>query len=572
MNDPRVEQALTDQLLVQIKQSGFANLFLITVVGSFIGWNLSDHSIVWWIVPGYLITIVRFPLLSYFQRKLTHASSNRILGLIILIALGLSGMHWGMVAFLYLDIEDPQLFIFIVFAILGVVCASLASLTIRPLVWFVFTISAFGLTLLKLVLLGNWGLVAMGSGLTVFLTIVGRSLGERIKLSITQDFRNAQLLEEVSIAKEEADSANLAKSLFMAATSHDLRQPLHAQSLLLDSLIRQTNEPSKKILVDKIVKSNDALISLFDSLLEVSQLDAGTITVHKSSFLIHDLCSQIVDEFLELANKKNIQLEFYGDHNVVESDPVLLSRVIRNLLSNAIKFTESGSVIIKFEQPTNVVELTVTDTGIGIPEEHHEHIFNEYTQLGNATRDRSKGIGLGLAVVKRLCNLLEHSITIESQPGSGTEFKVFLPIGYDEVQSSSFEENTLQDLGDINIVLLDDEVSILEAMERLLEDWNCPTRAFTNCTDALNYLDKSDFKPDLILSDYRLAENLSGIDAIQQLRDSIERQVPAILISGDTDPALLDKLEKEDFFLLHKPVKPSKLRRVMSMVLNPEPT
>ncbi len=566
----KVTETLIDQLLVQVVQTAKANLFLITVVGVVVWWNLETPSILWWMSLGYVITLGRFLFLTRIKKY--ARTENRYIWLerAIYIALSLSGIHWGMAAFLYLDLENPELFVFVLFAILGVVCATLASLTIRPLVWFAFTATTLSLTIGKLFILGTWELAAMGLGLTAFLSFVGKNLGARIKKSITQDIRTTELLEEVSAAKEQAEQANLKKSLFMAATSHDLRQPLHAQSLLLDSLARKTLDHNSDVIVQKIIRSNEALISLFDSLLEISQLDAGTVTVYKASHSLTDICKNIVDEFQELANQKGLVLSFRGVDVFVESDSVLLSRVLRNLISNAIKFTESGGVDVTFSQSNDNVFLEVSDTGIGIPKNELKRIFSEFTQLNNKTRDRSKGIGLGLAVVHRLCELLDHKLEVHSEIDKGSRFGITLPISQYPATKPIEEEITVVDLTGLKVLILDDEYAILDAMQSLLHDWSCITKAFANHNDAISCLVEENFSPDLILSDYRLEENFSGVDAIESMRVCLGRQVPAILISGDTDPKLLDQLKNEDFYLLHKPVKAGKLRNTMRKVCAPE--
>jgi len=348
---------------------------------------------------------------------------------------------------------------------------------------------------------------------------VVRGVGKSIEASVTKDFQNAKLLEEVSYTRDLAEQANIEKSQFMAATSHDLRQPLHAQGLLLEVLKQQLIGQSQSKLVDKVVQSNSALHSLFNSLLEISQFDAGTIEVNKSH------------------------------HLIVFSDPVLLSRIIRNLVSNAIKYTEQGTISIHYSQQGSQLLLSVTDTGIGIAEQEHENIFKEYKQLNNNERDRQKGVGLGLALVSRMCELLDHDIEVKSTFGQGAVFTLSLPLGDpSQVIHVAKEENTSSIEG-INVLLVDDELPILDAMQSLLSQWQCQCPV------------------DLIISDYRLSGDLNGIQCIEHLRGIVGEATPAVLLSGDTDPNLLNTVQQAGFYMLHKPLKPARLRNVMTLLL-----
>jgi len=354
----------------------------------------------------------------------------------------------------------------------------------------------------------------------------------------------------------------------MAATSHDLRQPLHAQSLMLDVLSRKLHDTTSNELIQKVIQSNDALTALFNSLLEVSQLDAGTITVHTADYSLTEVSELIVDQFREIAGQKNLSLEMTGDDCVIHSDAILLSRVLQNLVGNAIKFTSEGGVKIDFKKQASEVVLAVTDTGMGIPRSEQQRIFNEYTQLGNHARDRSKGIGLGLAIAQRICKLLNHPIKVESTLSHGSCFSLMLPVGNPDKVVSMRVNEEVSPLGGLNVLLIDDDRQVLEAMQSLLAEWACKTRCYTTYRESAEEIDASDFVPDLILCDYRLNERINGVEAIQHLRQSYGSDVPAIIITGDTDPVLLEQIKNQEFYLLHKPLRAAKLRRVIGVLLD----
>ena len=254
----------------------------------------------------------------------------------------------------------------------------------------------------------------------------------------------------------------------MAATSHDLRQPLHAQSMILQIMSSRTQGTEFSELVEKMIASNDALIELFNSLLEVSQLDAGTIEVHTSHHSLREVAALLIDEFYETANQKGLALELVGTEYIVNTDPILLMRILRNLISNAIKFTENGHVRVELSKHSPLLtEVKVCDTGIGIHEQDQQMIFREYMQLGNPSRDRRKGIGLGLALVRRMCDLLKLDISVKSQAGQGSVFSVKIPSGNKSKIVQLSKEIDPEPIQDLDIMIIDDELPILDAMNTL---------------------------------------------------------------------------------------------------------
>ncbi len=393
-------------------------------------------------------------------------------------------------------------------------------------------------------------------------------LGKQIEKSITLDLRNAELLEEVSEAKEKAVKANLAKSQFLASASHDLRQPLHAQGILLEALSLRLKDSEHSGLLEKTIQSNDALHSLFEALLEISQLDAGTITVNISHQSVTKICQQVIDEYQLIAQQKGLFIKLTGEDCTAMTDPILINRVLRNLLSNAIKFTQTGGVKIHVQCDNEKVFIRVSDTGIGIPLSKQQHIFDEYYQLDNKARDRTKGIGLGLALVRRMCELLRHDIQVESVVNKGTSFQLTLQVGDINKIITKQDESIADSIEHLKILLIDDEQPILDAMTVMLTDWSCYPRAFVNLTTAEKWIDENHYVPDLIISDYRLKDDITGLDAIRRLRKKLANDIPALLISGDTDPELLESIHRQDFYMLHKPLKATQLKKVIRVLID----
>lgn len=566
-DDERMRAAVVELLLRQVKQTGYANCALVVFVGAIMWTRFDSPQALGWIVAGLVVTLPRFFVFEQIRRRFAFGSESLRLELAIALAMLLSGLHWGAAVWLFLDVGNAYKFSFLTAAVLGVLAAAMSTYSVRPLIWFVFAATVCVVSVAKMLTTGNELLAVMSVMVLATFTALSHSLGNRIRESITQDLRNARLLVEVRNAKEMADLANRQKSVFMAATSHDLRQPLHAQSLLLDVLAGRVNDGELADLVGMIKQSNAALNSLFDALLEVSQLDAGTIKVQRSHQSLRELCHLIVGEFHEVASRKGLTIEVVGQDRVVLSDPVLLARVLRNLVSNAIKFTESGGVTLRIHEDAAPIRLSVIDTGVGVAESDHELIFNEFAQLGNQARDRSQGIGLGLALVRRMCALLEHPLTIDSSPGQGSRFTLTLLAGEAIAVVDRESDPQVHELPMLDVMIIDNEQPILDAMQTLFADWSCPVRTYTSASAALMSLERDGYRPDLILSDYRLDESLTGLDAIRLLRNALGTTTPAIVISGDTDPGLLARFEGQTVTLLHKPLKAARLKQVIAALV-----
>lgn len=570
MNSDKIDQALVDLLADQVKQTTLGGCLLITLVGAIISFSFPTNQVLLWMFAGYLLAIPRYLILAHAPKSLTPDDSRTGLEWIIGIALFTSGLHWGAAGWFFLETSNVQDFALVCGAILGVIASSLAIYSTKPLICCLFTFTVFSIVSIKLAMLENWGLVIMCLVVLPPYALVSRTLGRRIEQSVTQDFRNAELLQEVRRANEAMEKASREKSLFMTATSHDLRQPLHAQSIYLQIMSTRAKGTEFSEIVDKVMSSNDALIALFNSLLEVSQLDAGTIAVHASHHSILEVATLIVEEFQEVANQKGLNIELIGCDYVVYSDPILLLRILRNLVSNAVKFTTEGKITVKLQEVDSHIQVSVIDTGIGIPQSEQSTIFSEYTQLQNPARDRNNGIGLGLALVRRICQLLEHKLWVSSEPGVGSSFHIAVPAGKTEEMTSVSHEPIATAIQNLDVMIIDDEQPILDAMYTLFSDWNCRARVFSSPLEARSEISDKKCLPDLIITDYRLNEQTNGIEVIAQLRQLLEHDVPAIIISGDTDPLLLEKIQNEDFYLLHKPVNIAKLRKVIASLLRKE--
>jgi CheY-like chemotaxis protein/nitrogen-specific signal transduction histidine kinase len=387
--------------------------------------------------------------------------------------------------------------------------------------------------------------------------IANRSFKQMVRLRIQTE----QMAADLQGQKDIAERANLAKSTFLAAASHDLRQPVHALGLLAGALRGIPMASEGYNLVDQIESSTNAMDGLFTALLDISRLDAGVVEVHRRPIAITSLLDRIVRDHRDEAKAKAVELVLKPSEALVDTDPVLLERIVRNLISNAVRYTDSGRIVVGCRRRGSMLSIQVWDTGRGIPKDQQEKVFQEYYQLGNAERDRSKGLGLGLAIVRRLTSLLDCELTLRSEPGRGSCFEITVPISSrpkssDENKPGAMSGAFARGL----VVVIDDESAIQRAMFSLLTGWGHDVVTGGSGDEVMQSLAARPERPDLVICDYRLREGENGIEVIERMRSEYNQDIPALLITGDTAPDRLADAQASGLILLHKPVPNSKLR------------
>jgi len=365
---------------------------------------------------------------------------------------------------------------------------------------------------------------------------------------------------ELALQKEAAEQANLAKSKFIATASHDLRQPLHALGLFAASLRQKVSTPEQIALVEKIEASVNAQEEMFNALLDLSRLEAGTLQVHVQPFAVQNIFDRIVRDYSAQAREKGLRLVVRSSPLAVRSDPVLLTRILSNLVNNALRYTKCGGIVVTARKCGDTVRLQVWDTGIGIAATDLPYIFTEYYQVGNSARNRKQGLGLGLNIVQRLCRLLAHPISVRSSVGRGSVFSLTLPrndtTNLERRQApgrdwSQFEQQW--------VVVIEDDEDVRDAMQNLLTDWGLRVLAAETSDEVLASV-QADVAPALVISDYHLPNGETGITAIARLREVWGEDLPAMLISGDTSPENVLSMAASGLSVLNKPVRPAKLR------------
>ena len=374
---------------------------------------------------------------------------------------------------------------------------------------------------------------------------------------------------ELRTQKTEAESATVAKSRFLAAASHDLRQPLHALSLLVEALEQRVPEGESRRLAEHIAASAHAMEKLLNALLDLSRLDAGVVKARPECFPLNRVLEGIAAQFGPVADMAGLRLSIRPTGMWIYSDPALLERILANLVGNALRYTDSGGVVVGARRVQgDWVRLEVWDSGKGIAEDFQARIFEEYFQLANPERHRDKGLGLGLAIVTRLARLLGSQVQVRSRVDYGSCFSVrFARCTPMSKAATPVAAPRLElPLQNVLVAFIDDDLSILEAMVEVFEHWGIALAAGESGEQVLQELLELGRAPDVILSDYRLAGGHTGIEAIHILRQAFG-PIPAALITGDTATDTIQDIRASGLPLLHKPLKPAKLRSFLSHLM-----
>ncbi len=372
---------------------------------------------------------------------------------------------------------------------------------------------------------------------------------------------------QLRLAKESAESATLAKSRFLAAASHDIRQPLQALRLYLAALARNLDQPKQLQLSEKMNLSLDTMGELLDSLLDISTLESGSFQVDKRNVSLYEVMGKLFAANELQAQEKGIQLEYDGSDYIIYTDPALLARIVDNFISNAIRYTDKGKISIKCQLCDDAVIINVIDTGVGIPEDELENIFNEFYQLNNAVRDRSKGLGLGLSIVRHISRLLDHPITAKSIVGKGSTFSIEVPLG----KSVKIADESIQVINppsiqteEPTILIVDDDPAIVDAMQELISALDVTVVTAESGEEALKYISDG-LTPNLVVSDYRMP-GMTGIELAIKIRAALNNNLPVVIMTGDTSVAKINDVDLVNCTVLYKPVDMEHLASLINSI------
>ena len=521
-------------------------------------WSHVSHTIILtWAGAVVVVYIARILLANAFHRQTTIADPVRWAWYFTVTSLA-SGILWGVSGFLLYTPEALELQVLLYVLIVGVAAGSLIVTCYWLPAFFAYTIPSVGLLSVHLLLLDSPAEKVLAGLLGLYVIIFSRVAIQTRRLmyhGIQVQYDNVALVEQLREAKEKAESANRAKTRFLASANHDLRQPVHALSLMTHAAKQEMDSPRGRRLHSNMNRTVHNLGQLLESLLDLSRLDADAMTVKRAHQNLDTLGAQLLTEFLPLAQRKKLRFGLRFFDKTVYTDLALVERIVRNLIGNAIRYTNVGGVLVGCRRRGDDVIIEVWDTGVGIDDSEGDAIFSEFYQCALPGEESSQGLGLGLSICHRMANLLGHRLEYRSRPGRGTVFRLTLPASSGAAVEPDEETLTCgQELAGSDIILYDTDQIARETMRDVLEQWGVRVRAVGNRAEVKAALQIP--TGHLLICDCRNEEGQSLKDKVQLLREIADNpRLPCLILSGDTH-AMPEK-EVEDLqavAVMHKPV------------------
>jgi signal transduction histidine kinase/ActR/RegA family two-component response regulator len=581
--DARVEEAQVRLLYEQLPVSVGASLVGTLLFAAIFWGDPFKQKLVIWTAVMIANQAWRVLLYRRFRREGGFPRGEvRRYGFYWALGSGISGCVWGAATLLFFA-ASPVMQTMLIVSVFAVTSAAVLLIGSHLPSFYAFVLPALvpivarnvaegeplHLLLALITAIATLGIVAFGRNYNSALVQSLRNRFENEALARTLVERN-QALEAAraaaEIARTQAEIANRSKTQFFAAASHDLRQPLHALGLFAAALAEKVHDPDVMNVVRSINSSVDALDSLFNELLDISRIDAGVVRVNRHHFPLEPILMRLRTDFAPEADERFLRLNIRPSPLHVDSDPVLVERILRNLVSNALRYTREGGVLLVARARGDEVWLDVWDTGIGIPAEEQGRVFEEFFQIQNPGRDRRKGLGLGLAIVKRLATLLGAELSLASRVARGTRFRLVVargdPAKVPAVPAEA-ESPRRDGLAGRTVLVIDDEAAILDGMRTLLLGWGAQVVTAASFEESLIATRGLARAPDLVVADYRLGAGGTGADAIEAVREQWGVTVPAVVVTGSTTPDHVHEAKARGFRLLAKPIAPAKLRALI---------
>lgn len=571
----RVEQQRVEMLYGNALAVSGSSLLMVAMI-AVITWPHTSHTrIIAWGSVALLVQATMLWLAHRYRRARDRETASSRWGWRFAATAGAAGLVWGSAAFVLVGAHQSLTLALIAACLAGRASISVVTNAHFPPALHSFTAPIFGLLALRYISLGGYGNAALGVmwfAVLGYLLLFGDRQARAIVAQIRLRYENEQLVGQLQQqyaladqARARAESASRSKSLFFAAANHDLRQPLHSLGLFANALRNGNVDDAGRKMIDQILQCTESLEQLFDNLLDISKLDAGQVQVKKEIIGVNLVLDRLRSTFAVPAEDKGLKLVVRRSRAMLYTDPTLLFRVLSNLVANAIRYTEKGGVIVACRKRGQGVSIEVWDSGIGIPAAQHERIFEEFYQLNNPSRDRSRGLGLGLATVRRIVQLLDHPLHLRSAAGRGSRFSIEVPLADpSKIHSiaATIEQKVPNLIGGKLILVIDDEESVRLGMQSLLESWGCKCVTAMDSDEALDAIRGR--TPDFIIADLRLRGDRNGIEAIRELRAKLGEGIPAVLISGDTAAEQLRKVSAAGLTMMHKPLKAVRLRALLN--------
>ena len=562
------EEIWIEQILLLRKQLPMiiGTSFLSSVIAAVaLGRHLGTAQIVIWMSIVSVVALVRVFHMQYWLRRSVNTENVHSQIRQITFFSFLSGVLWGSFGIMIVSQNNLPVSLATIMVLTALVASATASLSHFKWVYLAFIIPTMLPTAVVSLFFAepSYYVIAAGTVLYLFANIIfSRDIRATLIQSITLRFENNALVDSLQEEKalavssmQAATRANSAKSRFLAAASHDLRQPLCALRLYTATLQMLDNDDKQEEIAKNINTSVLALEELFNSLLDISKLDAGTLDVKEESFQLTTLLDRIFVDFNAVAAEKSIRLDINIDEVVVFTDPQLLERLLRNLVSNAVRYTDQGSVNIRTFKTDDTVRIEVQDTGCGISNADQTQIFDEFVQLNNPASDRSKGIGLGLSIVKRLSDLMQIPVNVESTLEQGSVFSLTVPLGdaSDVIRVHALPNPPERDLSDLFVLVVDDEIAIQNAISSILRKWGSTVVSAGSADEAFEALIRFDRPPDVLIVDLRLRSGENGLDVINAIQDAFDDPVPSLILTGDIGADRLKEVQLSRYPIMHKP-------------------
>ncbi|MFM9880747.1 MAG: ATP-binding protein [Burkholderiaceae bacterium] len=571
-----VEQEILRLIASQSRQSPVPVFIAVALLALIAASRIPVWMAAVWFVLAVVMLIVRFRALRSLPLRTDLPASQRLQRVVTLNLA--NGMVHALCLFSFPSLSEPERAFFSVL-LLGLCSGSVGtSAGYRPAL-LAYIAPVMGLLTVL------WALspgVAQPSLvervialLMVFYSAILLGLARELHRAIVQAweirFREHELNEKLRVALEVAESASRAKTRFLAAASHDLRQPLHTITMLGAALSMRGGDERSQQMVALLNEVTGAFSTQLDGLLDISKLDAGVVQTERKPVCISAVLTRHMAEIASLLEAKNIEPVLLCEtDDYADTDEQLFLRVLRNLTQNAIKFTDHGSIALEVRRrradgadaSADSIEVVVADTGRGIPLDQQDKVFQEFYQIGNPERDRSQGLGLGLSIVRRMLDLLDIDMLMLSRPGQGTRFVLNLPLAALQTGAPSTPAETPQArVFDLTVLVIDDEKSVRTGMRILLEELGCRCLEASGTASAAAQV--KHLRPDLVLADFRLRGIDSGTEAIAAVHARWPG-VPAVLVSGDTAPSRLQEAQRLGMRLLHKPLALQTLKQELT--------
>jgi two-component system, sensor histidine kinase len=571
---PKSEQVEREILALGFRTypRGLANGFVFACMSAALMWPKLPHAFLGtWLAMFVVFLATRLAIARAFLAADQPPDAFPLWTRRAAIGYGATGLAWGILgaAAIHYAFEEKLYILWVAFLI--VLFAVLQSQTTgaKPIVLRSFVLCAVAPIVAVSIIepSPNYWLRLVAEALVFGIALLaGRAGNRNAAASIAMRYENVELLNELTRQKEALDRANLAKTRFLAAASHDLRQPMQAVVLLVESLQERVHEPGVRRIVDHIGASVAGMSALLNEILDISRFDAGTVKPQRGAFPVAEVLDRVRSSFAQPAAHKGLVLRVRDCDAVVYTDPVLLYRILVNFVNNALRYTERGGVLVACRRREGGLSIQVWDTGIGIPPTQFEAIFREFYQVDNRERDRDKGLGLGLAIVERTAGLLEHPIGVRSRLLRGSVFSLLVPFGDPAgVRPAAAATPEAAALSGCNVLVVEDSREIRAAMTVLLEGWGCHVLAAGSSAQADAAIAADGVEIHAMLADYRLPGGENGLALLRRLALRHPRAA-RVLISGDIAPALLREAEEAGIPLLHKPLRPARLRAMLGSI------